>query len=110
MTPKSLAAAACVLLMTATQALAAGACNWGPMRSVGSDDGRELIVVNQVGDRTARLYWIDFDGRPKLYAEIPPNGRHVQQTYRGHVWISENSYGYCDVIFTVENNVEIIIK
>lgn len=85
-------------------------CDTGGLRSAGSNEGRELIVHNQVGDRSASLYWIDFAGQKVLYAEIPPNGRHVQQTYRGHVWISENSYGYCDVIFTVENNVEIIIK
>jgi len=85
-------------------------CNWGAMRSASSNDQRLLTVVNQVSDRTAMLYWIDFNGNKVRYAEIPPYGRHVQQTYRGHVWISENSYGYCDVIFTVENNVEIIIK
>ena len=106
---KKTAFAAVIAALAATDGLAA-ACNWGAMRSIGSSDGRELIVVNQVGDRSARLYWIDFDGQPRFYAEIPPWGRHVQQTYRGHVWVSENSYGYCDVIFTVENNVEIIIK
>ena len=107
---KTMLLAVAAIGLAATEALAAGACNWGGMRSIGSNDSRELIVVNQVGDRSARLYWIDFQGRPKLYAEIPPYGRHVQQTYRGHVWVSENSYGYCDVIFTVENNVEIVIK
>lgn len=88
----------------------AAACNTSGMRSIGSNDGRELIVVNAVGDRSAELYWIDFNGKWIRYATIPPNGRHVQQTFRGHVWASVNSYGYCDVIFTVENNVEIIIK
>lgn len=89
---------------------AAAQCNWGSMRSVGSNDTRQLTVINAVGDRTATLSWIDFNGNKVRYAQIPPNGRHVQQTYRGHVWISENSYGYCDIIFTVENNVEIVIK
>jgi len=108
---KSLTLAAAALIALGTGAAeAAGACDWGAMRSVGSNEGRELIVVNAVHDRSAKLYWIDFNGQPKLYVEIPPNGRHVQSTYRGHVWVSENSYGYCDVIFTVENNVEIIIK
>ena len=107
---KTLLLAVSFVGLALTETFAASACNWGNMRSVGSKDGRELIVVNRVGDRSAKLYWIDFQGLPKLYAEIPPNGRHVQQTYRGHVWVSENSYGYCDVIFTVENNVEIVIK
>ncbi len=88
----------------------AAACNTSDMRSIGSNDGRELIVVNAVGDRSAELYWIDFNGKWIRYATIPPNGRHVQQTFRGHVWASVNSYGYCDIVFTVENNVEIIIK
>ena len=107
---RAFAFAAAALGLFATEAVAAGACRWAGMRSAGSNEARELVVVNQVGDRSARLYWIDFDGQPRFYAEIPPWGRHVQQTYRGHVWVSENSYGYCDVIFTVENNVEIVIK
>ena len=98
------------MAMTLATTAIAGPCNTAGMRSAGSNDGRELIVENRIHDRTASLYWIDFDGNRKLYATIPPNGRHVQGTFRGHVWISENSYGHCDVIFTVENNVEIIIK
>jgi hypothetical protein len=89
---------------------AQSACDWGNLRSEASEESRELVVTNAVGDRSARLYWIDFNGTPVFYAEIPPNGRHVQQTLRRHVWIAENSYGYCDVIFTVENNVEIVIR
>lgn len=85
-------------------------CNTAGMRSAASNDVRELIVVNAVHDRSADLFWIDFDGNWKKYVTIAPNGRHRQQTYRGHVWASVNSYGYCDVVFTVENNVEIIIK
>lgn len=85
-------------------------CNTSGMRSASTNDVRELIVVNAVHDRSADLYWIDFDGNWKKYATIAPNGTHRQQTYRGHVWASVNSYGYCDVVFTVENNVEIIIK
>ncbi len=89
---------------------AQSACNWGAQRSDGTDTQRELIVVNAVSDRSARLYWIDFDGNPVFYTEIPPNGRHVQGTYYRHVWVVENSYGYCDVIFRVENNLEVVIK
>jgi len=89
---------------------AQSACDWGAQRSDGTNSARELIIVNAVGDRFARVYWIDFDGNPVFYTEIPPNGRHVQGTYHRHVWVIENSYGYCDVIFRVENNVEIVIK
>ncbi len=103
-------AASAVIAATPNAPAEAAACNTAGMRSIGSNDGRELIVVNAVGDRSAELYWIDFNGQWVRYATIPPNGRHVQQTFRGHVWASVNSYGYCDVVFTVENNVEIIIR
>lgn len=107
---KTFALSLACCMLAASGVSAQNKCNWGGMRSEGNNDVRELIVVNRVGDRSANLYWIDFDGKPVFYAKIPPNGRHVQQTYRRHVWVSENTYGYCDVIFTVENNVEIIIK
>jgi hypothetical protein len=100
--------AAC--LMAAGTAQAQNICNWGNLRSDPTNEGRELTVVNNVGDRTANLYWINFDGNPVFYASIPPRGRYVQQTLYRHVWVVENSYGYCDVILTVENNVEIVIK
>ena len=48
-----------------TETFAASACNWGNMRSATSKEGRELTVVNRVGDRTAKLYWIDFQGLPQ---------------------------------------------
>ncbi len=97
-------------LASAVAPASAAACNTSGMRSIGSNDGREPVVVSAVGDRSAELYWIDFDGKWVRYATIAPNGRHVQQTFRGHVWASVNSYGYCDIVFTVENNVEIIIR
>jgi hypothetical protein len=91
-------------------AQAQSACNWGSLRSDGTNQGRLLTVVNAVPDRTANLYWIDFDGNPIFYAAIPPNGQHVQETLYRHVWVVENSYGYCDVIFRVENNLDIVIR
>lgn len=96
-------------LLSASASFAAP-CDTRGMRSVGSDAARELVVVNAVGDRSAHLYWINFQGQKVHYVTIPPRGRHVQPTYRGHVWVSENTYGYCDVMFTVENNLEIVIR
>ncbi|MCI5074213.1 hypothetical protein [Oricola sp.] len=106
---------ALAMLALATGVTAAGpalsqACNTQGMRSPGTNSPTHFTIINQVHDRSAQLYWIDFDGRPQLYATIPPNGRYEQQTYRGHIWKSENSLGYCDIIFIAENNAEIIIK
>lgn len=85
-------------------------CNTQGRKSPGSNAPTQFTVINQVGDRSAKLYWIDFNGQPVLYATIPPNGRHTQQTYRGHLWTSVNSFGYCDTIFEAHNNLEVVIK
>ncbi len=97
------------MLVTAASA-SADVCGTDGMRSPGSSQPTHFTVINDIGDRTAKLYWIDFEGQKKLYAEIPPHGRHEQQTYRGHIWVSENSFGYCDVVFIAHNNAEIVIK
>lgn len=88
----------------------AGPCNTAGMRSPGTSAPTQFTIVNAVPDRTASLFWIDFNGNPVLYATIPPGGSHTQQTYRGHIWISENSFGYCDLIFIPENNIEVIVR
>lgn len=98
------------LVLLAAGAASADVCGTESMRSPGSNEPTQFTVVNDIGDRTARLYWIDFEGQKKLYAEIPPHGRHQQQTYRGHIWVSENSYGYCDLVFIPHNHAEIIIR
>jgi hypothetical protein len=107
---RSLHIALVFFLLSAGASLAQSACSWFDLRSAQTNEPRELIVTNTLGDRSARLFWIDFDGNPQFFAEIPPRDRLVQETFRGHVWLSENSYGYCDVVFMVENNVEIVIK
>ena len=85
-------------------------CSTFGIRSLRSEDERQLIVVNQIHDRSTKLYWIDFDGKTVFYTEIPPFGKHGLSTYCGHAWVAENSLGHCDIVFIVQNNVEIIIK
>lgn len=109
-TKTSLAASAiAVISMTASSAAQAN-CNVSGMKSPGSNEPTQFTVVNDIHDRSAKLYWIDFEGNKTLYATIPPNGVHQQQTYRGHIWISENSYGYCDIVWIAQNHAEIVIR
>ncbi len=96
--------------MGVTSLKAEANCSTYGLRSASSNVGRALTIVNTVHDRAANLYWIDFNGQKKHYATIPPLGKHEQSTYNGHVWVVENTYGYCDSVFIVKNNVEIRIK
>ncbi|MGV6810098.1 MAG: VHL beta domain-containing protein [bacterium] len=103
---KLVALASMMIFTTSVQA----DCSTFDLRSINSKDKRELIVVNKAKDRSAKLYWLDFNGKKVLYATIPPLGKHKQSTFRTHPWVVENSLGYCDSVFVVENNVEIIVK
>ena len=89
---------------------AEASCPTYDLRSASSNVKRALTIVNKVHDRSANLYWIDFNGQKKHYATIPPFGKYEQSTYHDHVWVVENTYGYCDTVFIMKNNVEIQIK
>jgi hypothetical protein len=93
-----------------TTANAEGAYSYGNMRSLGSDQTREFSVENRSGARTLKLYWIDFEGKPVLYAEIGPRQKVTQQTYFGHLWTVESPGNCCDAIFVVASNLELRIR
>lgn len=38
-------------------------------------------------DRPVKLYWVDPENRRRAYGTVPAAGRHVQNTYEGHVWL-----------------------
>jgi len=85
-------------------------CSAYGLTSNPSNVQRQLTIFNNVADRSTTLYWINFDGQKVKYATIPPFGRYKQPTCLGHVWVLENTFGYCDSVFVVENNVLIEVK
>ncbi|MBN2452334.1 MAG: prolyl oligopeptidase family serine peptidase [Lentisphaeria bacterium] len=44
------------------------------------------IAVRNALDVPFELYWIDFEGKAKKYADIAPGAEHSQHTYYGHRW------------------------
>ena len=38
-------------------------------------------------DKPAKLFWIDYGGKPKLYGVIEPGDQRRQSTYEGAVWM-----------------------
>jgi dipeptidyl aminopeptidase/acylaminoacyl peptidase len=51
-----------------------------------------ITFVNR-GGRDGEIYWMDPDGRRRLYATVRPGGRHEQHTFAGHVWVVEDTDG-----------------
>lgn len=44
------------------------------------------LVVNNHGNRTLKLYWLDYAGKEVFYKDIAPNSSHVQPTFVTHPW------------------------
>ncbi|XP_060695746.1 von Hippel-Lindau-like protein [Hemiscyllium ocellatum] len=57
-----------------------------PLRSLHSDEATFVIFVNRTL-RTARPWWINFEGVPRNYDDIPPGGALRMCTYRTHPWV-----------------------
>ncbi len=107
---KRLLALALFLGSLTTPALATQACNFGNLLSVNSDQAVKFTIDNRSSSRTLRLYWIDFNGNPTLYAEIAPRAKLEQGTYLGHAWIVESDPGRCDAIFVVGTQMTLQIR
>ena len=107
---KHLLASILFALTMASPAAAEGACSFGNIRSLSSDAEREFTVENRSANRTMLLYWIDFDGKPVLYAEIGPRQKTTQGTYFGHLWTVESAGNRCEAIFVVASNLELRIR
>ncbi|KAI8293579.1 hypothetical protein K4K56_004372 [Colletotrichum sp. SAR 10_98] len=53
-----------------------------------SKSTKQIVTVNFVNHTEGPLssYWVDFNGKPKLYHRIGQGQTHEQQTFSGHVW------------------------
>jgi dipeptidyl-peptidase-4 len=60
--------------------------SWGPSRPGG--DETEIVLVNAL-DRPVRLFWVDPDGRPRVYGTLDPGVEKRQHTFAGHVWLGD---------------------
>lgn len=73
----------------------------GQLRSLHSDRRTEIVLVNE-GPRPFTLFWLDFQGRRRAYATVPPGGTHVQPTYATHPWILVGPAGNCLMVIINE--------
>ncbi|MBI5690327.1 MAG: hypothetical protein HZC55_09510 [Verrucomicrobia bacterium] len=51
--------------------------------------GGPATAVHVVNRRSGvvSVYWLDFEGKRRHYADLPPGQSHLQATYAGHVWM-----------------------
>jgi hypothetical protein len=68
-----------------TEALVAR--NDNPAPPSPSSSAQTSILFQNDHSIAVRLYWIDFDGKKKLYATLQPGKSISQSTYAGHLWL-----------------------
>jgi hypothetical protein len=56
-----------------------------PPRSI-SGDNTTIIFHNQMKQKV-KIYWVDYNGRLKLYGEIAPGGYREQNTFSKASWL-----------------------
>lgn len=66
--------------------------------SLASKQTTGMTFVNR-SDEPIKIYWLNFQGKRRLYHFLPPGGRQTQQTFIGHNWLVTNSANQCIGIF-----------
>lgn len=61
-------------------------------------DKPTTIVFTNSGNRVLRIFWIDYSGARKWYANISPGERHIQPTFASHPWVVTDSQGNCQMV------------
>lgn len=80
-----------LLLAFLTSAIVAAAQERHPaevkgLRSTNGDLPTTITFVNRAGE-PVKLYWLDYEGKRKLYETIPPGKQTVQPTFVTHPWL-----------------------
>jgi hypothetical protein len=96
------------LLQPVLQGLATAAVQKGTFSGAGVEK-TEFTLLNK-RTNLVKVYWIDYTGKPVLYATIPPQGHMVQQTFVSHVWMFEDAKGIALCYLRIgnpPNNIEL---
>jgi von Hippel-Lindau disease tumor supressor len=70
-------------------------------KSIEGKDATTLLFQNNRGS-TVRIYWLDYQGQRKFYAELPPGRQQVMRTYMTHPWIVTDETERCFAFYMPE--------
>jgi hypothetical protein len=83
----------------------------GPVPSVRSREGMPTTIefVNQTSEGIS-IYWIDYDGRTRLYSSLQPERSFAQSTYVTHPWLVKTSNGRSLLYWPTDRPARAIIR
>ncbi len=61
-------------------------------------DKPTTVVFENNGSSVIRIFWIDYQGERKWYANLMPGDRHTQPTYASHPWVVTDVRGNCRMV------------
>ena len=67
---------------------------FGQLRSRNSNTAMQLTFINRSGAYRS-IQWLDFNGRPKQYANLNPGQRWTVNTFLTHPWMITDGPGNC---------------
>ena len=79
--------------------------------SLRSKDGRTPTAINFVNlaSQPIRIYWLDYDGRRKLYHTLEPTQGYTQNTYLTHPWVTTTTSGECLGIYLPADSLKKVV-
>ena len=60
------------------------------------------IIFRNNSINILRIFWIDYSGSRKWYANILPGEIHIQPTYASHPWVVTDRSGNCKMVTFAE--------
>jgi von Hippel-Lindau disease tumor supressor len=93
---RSIAAALVALpLLTASALAEANRCaGEDSLRSIEGKAATVVTFINET-DGPVRIYWLDYSGNRKRYAEVPAGEKHRQKTFVTHPWVVTDAQDNC---------------
>jgi hypothetical protein len=73
----------------------------GNVVSPGSTERANIKFVNQT-DQALKIYWLDFAGGRKFYADLAAGASYTQATMTGHVWLVADGADKCVRVATAD--------
>lgn len=67
----------------------------------------EITFINQ-RQQPVKIYWLDYSGKRKFYAQIQPGDRVVQQTYVTHPWVVTDASNNCLDVYYPDGQPRIV--
>jgi von Hippel-Lindau disease tumor supressor len=87
--------------------ISVGCNNFGKLRSKNSNTPTKIRFVNE-RDETVRIFWLDFGGAMRFYAEVEAGATLLQPTYLTHPWIILDNTGNCTGPFMPRPSLRVV--